>query len=352
MFILDVLLRYGTVTLLFLLSGLALRDGHGSKIRIHIFLVTFSVGAMLLTTVPPELRLPGPMHLFFRIADVGNIVFIWWLGLAMFDDEFRLRWWHWLVLFINCALLIPNRLLEYFSDPYFPPLVNYTLDLITIGTMGHLIYVALKGRKDDLIEPRRRLRLYFILALVLTTLIALFAENLLQDNQLELLQTLRCAIIFPMALWGVLWLTEMHPEKVIFETSEHQEDAPTSVDPRDQQLLAELLDSMENAQVFKEPGLTIRSLAEQLKVPEHRLRKLINSGLGYRNFSTFLNRYRIAAIKEAFARPENNRIPILTIALDHGYNSLAPFNRAFRAIEGQTPSQYRQTLLSDLDKQN
>lgn len=346
MFILDILLRYGSVTLLLYASFLALRDGRGTRPAIYIFLVTFSVAAMLLTTVPPELRLPKPIHYFFRFADIGNIIFIWWLGLAMFDDGFRLRWWHWAVMAFNCAVLIPFRVMEIRGEDYFHPVANYGLDMITLGIMAHLVYVALKGRADDLIEPRRRFRLFFILALVASTLIAVFAENLLMAENKELLQTLRCIIIFPMALWGVAWLTQMHPEKLVFETPAQKPAKPSSIDPRDQQLLDALTSAMEENHIYKEPGLTIRALAEQLKTPEHRLRSLINAGLGYRNFSTFLNHYRIAAIKQAFAEPENSRIPVLTIALDHGYNSLAPFNRAFRDVTGQTPTQYRQAILS------
>lgn len=346
MLILDVLLRYSTVTLLFIAAFLALRDGRGSRISIYIFLVTFTVAAMLLTTVRPELQLPRPIHFTLRFIDMGNIIFIWWLGLAMFSDNFRLRWWHWLVLGLNCAALLPGRIMEISGVNYFHPVANYGLDIITLGIMGHLAYVALKGRSDDLIEPRRRFRLFFVLALVAATLTSVFAENLLTKNHSEFLQTLRCIIVFPMALWGLLWLTKMHPEKLIFEAPEDKPNPEPAIDPRDQQLLTDLKAAMDGQQIYNEPGLTIRALAERLKTPEHRLRSLINSGLGYRNFSSFLNRYRIDAIKAAFAKPENSRIPVLTIALDHGYNSLAPFNRAFRDVVGKTPTQYRQEILS------
>ena len=344
MLILDVLLRYGTVTLLFLIAYLSLRDGKGSRTAIYIFLVTFTVAAMLLTTVHADLQLPRPLHFFFRFSDMGNIVFIWWLGLAMFSDDFRLKWWHWAVLILNCAVLLPSRIMELQGVNFFHPITNYSLDFITLCIMGHLVYVALQGRADDLIEPRRRFRLFFVLALVAATLTAVGAENILAKNHSEFLQTLRCIIIFPMALWGVTWLTKMHPEKLIFENPKDKAPETPAIDPRDQPLLSNLQKAMETDKIYKEAGLTIRLLAESLKTPEHRLRSLINSGLGYRNFSTFLNHYRIEAIKAAFAEPQNSRIPVLTIALDHGYNSLAPFNRAFRDVVGKTPTQYRQSI--------
>jgi len=341
MLILDVLLRYSTVTMLLLIAVLALRDGRKFRPTIYIVLTSVTVAFMLLGTSPEQLKLPQPFHSIVRFGDFGNIVFIWWLGLAIFQDGFRLRWPHWAVMAINCAVLLPSRFMELRGQEYFHPFLNYGLDIITVGIMGHLIFVVLKGRADDLIEPRRRLRLYFILAMVMATL-----KNLLQTNHNEFLQTLRCIIIFPLALWGVLWLTQMHPEKIFFKETRKPMEKVSDIDPRDQLLLDDLNAAMERDAIYKEPGLTIRTLAETLNAPEHRLRNLINSGLGYRNFSSFLNHYRIEAIKAAFSMPKNSRIPVLTIALDNGYNSLAPFNRAFRDTEGKTPTQYRQDILS------
>jgi len=81
-----------------------------------------------------------------------------------------------------------------------------------------------------------------------------------------------------------------------------------------------------------------------LGVHTHKLRNFINQTLGHENFSTYTNTFRIQAIKTAFINPENNHIPILTLAMQYGFNSLSPFNRAFKAIEGITPSEFRQNL--------
>jgi AraC-like DNA-binding protein len=72
--------------------------------------------------------------------------------------------------------------------------------------------------------------------------------------------------------------------------------------------------------------------------------------MGYRNFSSFLNHYRIAAVKEAMQQPDNARTPILTLAMDVGFNSIATFNRAFLNESGVTPSEYRSKLLDDTDQ--
>ena len=57
-----------------------------------------------------------------------------------------------------------------------------------------------------------------------------------------------------------------------------------------------------------------------------------------------LNDFRIAEAQAALADPEQRGVPILTIALDAGFGSLAPFNRAFRLAHGCTPSEFRSQI--------
>lgn len=104
---------------------------------------------------------------------------------------------------------------------------------------------------------------------------------------------------------------------------------------------------MQSEQLYKNHGLSIGELASEVGLAEHHLRKLINQTLGYRNFSSYLNLYRIEAVKELLANQDKLRTPILTLALDCGFSSLAPFNRAFKASEHITPTQFREQAQSN-----
>ena len=106
-------------------------------------------------------------------------------------------------------------------------------------------------------------------------------------------------------------------------------------------LVAALERAMTVDRAYRQEGLSIGQLALRLGLPEYRLRQLINQRLGYRNFAAFLNFYRIADAKTALADPAQAEVPILTIALDAGFNSLGPFNRAFKAETGVTPGEFR-----------
>jgi len=112
-------------------------------------------------------------------------------------------------------------------------------------------------------------------------------------------------------------------------------------------LLSEALQELMDVQkLYRHHGLGIGDVGARLGVPEYRLRRLINRQLGHRNFSSFINGYRLTEARRALEDPTQAEVPILTIALDAGFQSLAPFNRAFKAATGTTPSDYRKRCLS------
>jgi AraC-like DNA-binding protein len=110
-------------------------------------------------------------------------------------------------------------------------------------------------------------------------------------------------------------------------------------------VLLEKLNSLMAQGAWRREGLTIGALAAELDEPEHRLRRLINQRLGHRNFADFVNSYRIEAAKQRLADPAEARTTVATIAFDLGYGSLGPFNRAFRAATGSTPTEWRREAL-------
>jgi AraC-like DNA-binding protein len=54
-----------------------------------------------------------------------------------------------------------------------------------------------------------------------------------------------------------------------------------------------------------------------------------------------LHEYRVEDASQALSNKDNDSLPVLTIALSVGYQSITPFNNAFRQIKGVTPSEYR-----------
>ena len=53
----------------------------------------------------------------------------------------------------------------------------------------------------------------------------------------------------------------------------------------------------------------------------------------------------LAEAEPALSDPAQADVPVLTIALDAGFGSIGPFNRAFKAQTGVTPTEYRRMRL-------
>jgi AraC-like DNA-binding protein len=132
---------------------------------------------------------------------------------------------------------------------------------------------------------------------------------------------------------------------VIFGASRRAQPAAAAVVAADQAALARLTQAMDADALWRQEGLTIGRLAERVGVPEHRLRRLINDELGHRNFADFVNSRRIEAAKHALADPAQARTTVAVIAYDHGFSSLGPFNRAFKAQTGVSPREWRTRVL-------
>ncbi len=345
MLVLDALIRYSAFALLLMLVVLIMRDARRSKPARYAALLAVSAAALLLGTPHPDLVLPVIPNIVVRFLDVPSIIFAWWFGRSLFEDEFSLGWLEWLVLLIVAIPVALFRLSELEIIEMIPNWLIYMSAFTSILLMLHLMFITLSGRNDDLIESRRRARMNFLIALSLLIVLILIGERVFYaDYPLEV-NTSRAAIILVLAFWGVLWMLRMEVEKLSFEIkAKAVDEAPHTIDPRDQGLFEALVEQMEVHKVYTEAGLSIRALADKLSTPEHRLRALINQGMGYRNFSAFVNNYRIEAVKVSMQQPENSRIPILTLAMNVGFNSLAPFNRAFSSLSGETPSEYRARL--------
>ncbi|MEM8508760.1 MAG: helix-turn-helix domain-containing protein [Bacteroidota bacterium] len=108
----------------------------------------------------------------------------------------------------------------------------------------------------------------------------------------------------------------------------------------------DLLQLMKTATPYLEKELTLYTLAEQLGVQSNHLSQVINSLEG-KNFFDFINTYRVESAKEKIRDGNCQKLTLLGIAFDSGFNSKASFNRAFKKVTGQTPTEYRRSLVSD-----
>lgn len=113
-----------------------------------------------------------------------------------------------------------------------------------------------------------------------------------------------------------------------------------------QQLRAQcraLQEYMTTRKVYRDPSLSLARLAKAIGMPQRVITDAINTCLG-QNFKTFVNSYRIEAVKRALSDPAYQGHTIIDIAYAQGFNSKSTFNSAFKESVGTTPSKYRARL--------
>jgi len=102
---------------------------------------------------------------------------------------------------------------------------------------------------------------------------------------------------------------------------------------------------------YHDPELSLNSLAEKLELGPHELSRIINTALK-KSFNDFINEYRIREVTQKMQDPTYDRLTLLGIALDAGFNSKATFNRTFRQMTGKSPKEYKNDLKKERSTYN
>lgn len=90
--------------------------------------------------------------------------------------------------------------------------------------------------------------------------------------------------------------------------------------------------------LYTEPGLTLKKVSDELKIPTYKLTNLIKSE-GYSNFYCFVNYYRVENCKSLLVNiPENHSLE--SVINETGFNSRATFFRVFKELTGETPNEF------------
>ena len=234
------------------------------------------------------------------------------------------------------------------SDPFVESnLFDWSIvvmDILQLIFVVFAIYWTLKGWRADLVADRRILR-WFIIGLQGALIFAVvFLENFLLVGGSESNAQGQAIIVYSLALLTLSMLVVAlrfdfvslsNVIRKVAESTSEDSGASLKFDEDSFNII------FKKEQLYREAGLTISTLAQKLSIPEYRLRSFIHKQLGFRNFNAMLHQYRVEDASELLIDNGSISVPILTIALTVGYQSITPFNNAFRKIKGVTPSEYR-----------
>jgi len=282
----------------------------------------------------------------FVVLSMGFPVVFWLWAHAIFDEDFALRPWHGVLW----ALVAGLGLMAYNGWSAWPDLAATCSRLLALASIGFALLAAAqipRGWRAGPLTGRTSLRIALVVGITIhLTLTAASGLAAIPLKSMSLTYSLALGVSALLAAWLILFYGPQNRPAIagVGSGAAGRAAGPVShagVSASDQASLHRLDHVMTIERAYRREGLTIGALAVRLGIPEHRLRGLINDGLGHRNFNAFLNSYRIEEAKAALADPSQIDVPVLTIALDAGFQSLAPFNRAFKADTGLTPTEFR-----------
>ena len=161
----DIALRGATVALLLVLAASLFR-GFGTVLAGRLaaafalgsaaHAVSYSIG-----TTPPVSPAHGPLI----ALSTGNVVVFWLFTRALFDETFRLRWWHaliWVTVvafsFVNCMWIAPASGTR---------LSIVAINLIALGFIALAVTQTVASWSSDLVERRRGVRIFIVSAAAL-----------------------------------------------------------------------------------------------------------------------------------------------------------------------------------------
>jgi AraC-like DNA-binding protein len=359
--LLDAALRGAAVALALLLAFALWRDAFNvrtAKVG-AVFMLCLCVQIVSSTPVL-ERTLPCAWQALPVGISIANSVLFWIFVRTLFDDEFvtgslHIGVWTAVVLLgaSHCLLTSPGAPL-----PELRKITSLAMRWTPFVFAILALAAAVRQWNADLVERRRTLRIFVVLAGSAYTLAMVAVRVVSGRGQLSAPSALMDMAGLLFILVGVAANVLMVRKSDLFSggpqptTAPVQEPSlsalrPATADPAEDALLARLSQLMTEGRAYRLENLTVAGLASKLGVAEYRLRRAINGRLGHRNFNAYVNGLRLEEAKRALVDPARRDIPVLTIALESGFQSIGPFNRAFKAATGRTPTEFRQENLQN-----
>jgi AraC-like DNA-binding protein len=352
----DAGLRGMALGLLLLLAGTLRRDRPPSAARAVAVAMALGLCVQTIASTP---MLEARVHLFWRApliaVSVGNAVLFWVFVCTLVDDDFALRRRHvlpWLAVMAFTWFVMAVVVGSGSPATWFCLAIQHAVSpFFTVLT----VITATRNWRADLVERRRWLRSVVVwggigYTIVMIVLRARSPHGQLLDGAATFDAAFMLAIVALVAGQLLRWGGSDLFLPVSAPPAAGTPAVPTTLpppDPVEQRLAAALQQAMAADRVYRTEDLTVAALAAHLAVPEYRLRRLINQRLGHRNFNAYVNGFRLDEARAALGDPAKRDLPILTIALDAGFQSIGPFNRAFKAATGRTPGEFRREKLAD-----
>lgn len=244
------------------------------------------------------------------------------------------------------AMVIAGAFVQ-FAEGAAEPLshmVTNVQELISATVLLLALSEPVRELRRDMPRAERRFRLLFLSGYAALTAVAVvWASGAPAGSVTEQWSgaiKLTCAVLAVMAAAVAIWYRRRSPQ-----TEPVRRRNPVS---NDEVLAARIQALLIDEAIYTVSNLKVADLARRLNEAEYKVTQCITGALGFRNFNHMVNHFRIEEAARRLADPGCDHLPVLTIALDCGFGSIGPFNRAFKARFGETPTAFREARNRDI----
>jgi AraC-like DNA-binding protein len=347
-------MRFASIGILAAASVTLLRSARGNWASRFTIMFAIGVCGYLLDASSSLWQMFGVWLPLLELISAAVPLLLWLVTRAILVDGFRPKSSHWLALALFSLLGASTHHLE--CSPEISARAFWLYSFARLAILSATILRVARSWRTRPNDIRHQSRNRFAFVTVVTSIFIVLIEFVgMYFLEPKVLEAVNAGIVLLIAMTITPSLHQMklgdsgsYKNGAIHGAAAKNQPGQTS--DVDDAILAAIRQEMETNHRFRDPQLCVASFAKEVGLPEYRLRQIINGTLGFGNFNGFVNHYRVAWIKGALADTRHARLPILTIAMDAGFASIAPFNKAFKEMTGETPSAYRKRMLGNKRK--
>ncbi|MEM8567525.1 MAG: helix-turn-helix domain-containing protein [Bacteroidota bacterium] len=298
----------------------------------------------------------GLSYLHYHLIGALFLLYTYFL----FRIDVNLKLWLGVLLFytlIRLAILAPieDDIFET-ATSFTPEIVGLVIDsfLSILLNIGLLILSLLKINKVQFAVNLRKVEqvnynwLKTLLFIAICLYIAIFISNLtsLFDDEWLIYFKVESVIncLFSLAL---IYATMKFPVFAVYGDfrdlsqgiKEKYTKSSLSSDSSDQ-IWKDITNIMNEEKPYLNFEYRLNDLAERVGKSVHHVSQTINQKEGI-SFSDFINQYRVKEAKALLSSDRANKVTILAISLEAGFNSKTTFYNTFKKLTGITPTDFR-----------
>jgi len=228
-------------------------------------------------------------------------------------------------------------------------LIAYPINVVLAIFSSALVYLLVPlltivdlWRRDHLeLGSNMRIVVTFLVTLIISMVVLIYYQFVHMEWLSELHSVFVTAWVCAVFLVGQRYPQLLQPVAEEIRQAKYKKSQVSHLNV--DEVVQQLDQLMRDQRLWREPDLTLASLATSLEVTSHQLSQILNQTLNT-NFRSYLKRYRIEEAKRRLLQEPDRKI--LAIALDVGFKSISSFNSAFQSETGMTPSEHRDSNLN------